>query len=71
MSIKEEVVSEKTLGKVLSMLPDYPTVEQLMETGEFDSNNTIHAALRVLEKQGKVQPRDLFGYGTEAEDKEK
>jgi hypothetical protein len=36
-----------------------------METGEFDSANTVHAALRVLTARGKVQPRELIGYGPE------
>ena len=71
MGTKEEVVSEETVAKVLSMLPNHSNVTQLMETGEFDCCNTIYAALHVLERRGKVQPRDLFGYGTLVEDKEK
>ena len=58
-----EPISEEIVVKVLSMLPDHPTVEQLMETGEFDSSNTVYAALRILEKRGKVQAAPLIPYG--------
>jgi len=71
MGTNEEAVSEETIAKVLSMLPNRSTVEQLMETGQFDCCNTIYAALHVLERRGKVQPRDLLGYGTLVEDREK
>lgn len=63
MTDEKEVVSEETVAKVLSMLPDRPTVEQLMETRQFDGENTIHAALSVLAQRGKVQSLDLLGYG--------
>jgi repressor of nif and glnA expression len=54
-------VSEETVSKVFLMLPDCPTVEQLMETGQFYSSNTIRAALRILEERGHVNAEELFG----------
>jgi hypothetical protein len=52
------------------LLPRYSTVEGLMETQEFDSANTVHAALRVLVARGKVQPHELIGYGSEVNEEE-
>ena len=54
-------VPEETVSKVLSLLPDCPTVEQLMETSQFDSSNTIHAALRILKERGQIKAEELFG----------
>jgi hypothetical protein len=53
-------ISEETVSKVLSMLPDCPTVEQLMETGQFDSGNTIRSALRILKERGQINAEALL-----------
>lgn len=63
--MNEQSVPEEIVAKVLSLLPRYSTVEGLMETGQFDCSNTIHAALRILQARGKVQARDLYAYDPE------
>lgn len=60
MSDQQNVVPEETIERVLALLPTHSLVEELMETGEFDSTNTIYAALHELERRGKVRGCDLF-----------
>lgn len=69
-NMNDQNVPEETVAKVLSLLPRYSTVEGLMETGQFDCSNTIHAALRILQARGKVQARDLYAYDPELAKKE-
>ncbi|MBB6145557.1 hypothetical protein HNQ77_003518 [Silvibacterium bohemicum] len=63
-------VSEEFIAKVLKLLPDHSTMEELKQAGDLKDLPTddIRGALRILGERGLVKSEELFGRDIQPQD---
>jgi hypothetical protein len=70
MTFLEVAVGEETISKIEAIVRSHPegiTVEGIMAKYGFTNSNVIHAALKVLQERGILEPDYLFNFSRRRE----